>query len=362
MSSTLVIAGGGTGGHLMPGLAVARALREAGAEVVFVGTARGLEARLVPAAGFGLETIAIGGLKTGGMTRRLATLGQLPAAIAHSAAILRRLRPQAVLGIGGYASGPVLAAAGLRRIPVVLLEVNVHTGLANRWAARWAAMAAVNFPETAGDFRHAVVTGVPVRPEFFACPPPQVDGTVPLLLVTGGSQGAHALNLAVAAAAPRLPCRILHQTGNADLEACARAYAPLGGRARAVAFVEDMAAAMAKAALVVGRAGASTLAELAAAGRAAILVPFPGAADNHQWRNAQAYAQAGAAVVLEQSQLSPATLETAIRGLLGDAPRMAAMRQAVAAFAHRDAAQAIAGLLLQAAAAEKKGGGLAPAP
>ncbi|MGH9484623.1 MAG: UDP-N-acetylglucosamine--N-acetylmuramyl-(pentapeptide) pyrophosphoryl-undecaprenol N-acetylglucosamine transferase, partial [Terriglobales bacterium] len=197
----IVIAGGGTGGHLMPGLAVARALRAQGAEpIVFVGTARGLEARLVPAEGFDLRLITIGGLKSGGRRRQLGTLLQLPAAVVQSLRILRATRARAVLGIGGYASGPVLAAAWLRRIPIVLLEVNARTGLANRCAARWAQAAAVNFPETARDFPHAVVTGIPVRPEFFE---QREAAEPPLLLVFGGSQGAHAINDAVAAMAPK---------------------------------------------------------------------------------------------------------------------------------------------------------------
>ena len=353
MPTAIVIAGGGTGGHLMPGLAVARALREAGAgPIVFVGTARGLEARLVPAAGFALETIVIGGLKTGGAWRRLATLAQLPRAVAHSVGLLRRLRARVVLGIGGYASGPVLAAAALLRVPVVVLEVNAKTGLANRWAAPWVSTAAVNFPETAQDFRRAVVTGIPVRAEFFraaAAPPGPPD---PLVLVTGGSQGAHALNQAVMAMAPQVALRLLHQTGTADQAACQAAYAGLGGRAQAVAFVDDMAAAMAQAALVVSRSGASTLGELAAAGRPAILIPFPGAADQHQLRNAQAYARAGAAVVIEQAELTAAGLGASIAALLAAPERLQAMRQAVAAFAHPRAAEEIAALVLAAAPAD----------
>ncbi|HUX68531.1 MAG TPA: undecaprenyldiphospho-muramoylpentapeptide beta-N-acetylglucosaminyltransferase [Terriglobales bacterium] len=355
MAARIVIAGGGTGGHLMPGLAVARALRAAGAEpAAFVGTARGLEAKLVPAAGFRLETIRIGGLKTGGAGRRLATLAQLPRAVAHSVGLLRRLRAQAVLGIGGYASGPVLAAAALLRVPVVVLEVNAKTGLANRWAAPWVATAAVNFPETARDFRRAVVTGIPVRPEFFrAAAAAAAASGPPLVLVTGGSQGAHALNQVVREMAPQVAFRLLHQTGAADLGACQAAYAGLGGRARAVAFVDDMAAAMAEAALVVGRAGASTLGELAAARRPAILVPFPGAADQHQLRNAQAYARAGAAEVMEQARLSPAGLGARIEQLLAAPARLEAMRQAVGGFAHPRAAEEIAALVLAAAAASR---------
>ncbi|MGH9394281.1 MAG: UDP-N-acetylglucosamine--N-acetylmuramyl-(pentapeptide) pyrophosphoryl-undecaprenol N-acetylglucosamine transferase, partial [Terriglobales bacterium] len=240
-NSTIILAGGGTGGHLMPGLAVARAL--APARPVFIGTVRGLESRLVPAAGFELRLIRIGGLKGGGWRRKCASLAQLPPAVAASARLLRQLRAGVVLGIGGYASGPVLAAAALLRVPIVLLEVNARTGLANRWAARWARVAAVNFPLTARDFPRSVVTGIPVRPEFFRVPEAAEAGTDPLVLVTGGSQGAHALNEAVRAMASQVSFRLLHQTGLADLDACTAAYAPLGGRARAQAFLEDMPAA-----------------------------------------------------------------------------------------------------------------------
>lgn len=346
--AAIVIAGGGTGGHLMPGLAVARALRQAGAEeIVFVGTAKGLEARLVPAAGFALRRITIGGLKSGGLRRRLETLVELPAAVGQSARILRQTRARVVLGIGGYASGPVLAAAWLLRVPIVLLEVNAKTGLANRWAARWARAAAVNFPETARDFAHAEVTGIPVRPEFFeAGPPPTIDQP-PLVLVFGGSQGAHALNEVAAGMAAGVDFRILHQTGPRDEEAMAARYKALGERVRAVAFIDKMAEAMAEAAVVVCRSGASTLGEIAAARKPAILVPLPNSTDQHQLRNAQTFAAASAAVLLEQAQLTPERLAETLRALLGDAPRRAAMAEALGGFAHPGAAEAIAQLVLR---------------
>lgn len=343
---TIAIAGGGTGGHLMPGLAVARALSEAAAhEIVFVGTARGLEARLVPAAGFALRLIQIGGLKSGGRRRQLATLWQLPRAIAQSARLLRQRRARVVLGIGGYASGPVLAAAALLGIPIVVLEVNASTGLANRLAARWVKAAAVNFPETAHDFPRArvEVTGIPVRPEFFQRREPAAP---PLVLVFGGSQGAHALNQVVAAMAPQVSFRILHQTGARDYDAIAAAYAPLGERAQAVPFIEDMAGAMAAASVVVCRSGASTLGEIAAAGKAAILVPLPNSTDQHQLRNAQAYARAGAALLAEQAQLTAASLAASLGALLEGEDRRALLESAVAQFAHPQAANAIAGLVL----------------
>lgn len=344
-AATIVLAGGGTGGHLMPALAVARELAAAGARVVFIGTARGLETRLVPEAGFELRLIAIAGLATGSARGRLRALAQLPGAVAASGRLLAELRPQTVLGIGGYASGPVLAAARLARIPLLLLEVNRDPGLANRWAARWARASAVNFAETARVLPRAQVTGIPVRPEFFAlgAAPLPADG----ILVTGGSQGARALNDAVRALAPGLQHPLLHQTGPRDLDACAAAYASTEGRARALAFIPDMAAAMAQAALVVARAGASTLGELAAARRPAILIPLPTAAGQHQLRNARAYAATGAAIVLEQRDLTPARLAVEMNALLASPARLAAMRAAAPA-ANPSAAAAIAQMVLEA--------------
>lgn len=333
----------------MPGLAVARALQSAGAgPIEFIGTARGLEAKLVPDAGFPLHLIAIGGLKSGSPVRRLTSLAQIPRSLAQSVGILRRMQANVVFGIGGYASGPALAAAALQRLPVVVLEVNAKTGLANRWAAHWVKTAAVNFPETARDFRRAVVTGIPVRPEFFRNSPPAAHAQ-PMVLVTGGSQGAHALNQVVAEMAPGTSFRILHQTGSADQEACRTAYAALGERVQALPFIENMAAAMTAADLVVCRSGASTLGELAAMGKPAILVPFPGAADQHQLRNAQAYVHAGAAVLIEQSQLTAAGLGNAIAALVAAPERLAAMGAAARKFAHPGAAEAIAELVLAAA-------------
>ena len=350
----VVIAGGGTGGHLMPGLAVARELREAGAQVRFVGTARGLEATLVPEAGYELELIQIAGFKGRGWRQRLATAGRLPVAVAQSVAILRRARAQVVFGIGGYASGPTLAAAALMRIPVVVLEVNATTGLANRLAARWVKAAAVNFPETGRDFprAHIEVTGIPVRRAFFAVAEAAAAPGPPLVLAFGGSQGAHALNRVFAALvrSDQLTVRWRHQTGRADYADIAAGYAQLGERARAEAFIRDMPEAMAAAAVVVCRAGASTLGEIAAAGRAAILVPFPAAADQHQLRNAQAFARAGAAVLLEQREMTSATLAETISQLLNDDRRRRAMAEAARGFAHPRAAQQIAGLILAAAA------------
>ncbi|HXR96899.1 MAG TPA: undecaprenyldiphospho-muramoylpentapeptide beta-N-acetylglucosaminyltransferase [Terriglobales bacterium] len=333
----VVIAGGGTGGHLIPGLAVARALVERGIDagnITFVGTARGIEARMVPASGFALRLIAIAGWKGTGLARRLRAAAQLPIAIGQCVRILRQTRAHVVFGIGGYASGPALAAALVLRIPVVLLEVNASAGLANRLAARWARAAAVNFPETARQFKHALVTGIPVRAEFF---PRSGEGALEndepanaSVLVFGGSQGARAINAAAGELAERLPpgTALRRQTGADD-------------------FIADMAGAMRAAQVVVARAGASTLGELAAAGKPSVLIPLPTAADQHQLRNAEAYARAGAAVLLPQAELTPERLAKEVNALLGDRAQRQRMAAAVRNFAHRDAAAAIAGLILE---------------
>ena len=325
----VVIAGGGTGGHLIPGLAVARALVARGvdaADITFIGTARGIEARMVPESGFVLRLISIAGWKGRGPWRALRAAARLPVAIAECARILRQTRAQVVFGIGGYASGPALAAALLLRVPVVLLEVNAKAGLANRLAARWARAAAVNFPETTRQFRRAVVTGVPVRAEFFA---EHGEPAAASVLVFGGSQGARAINAAAGELAGRLPAGTVlrRQTGADD-------------------FITDMATAMQAAPVVVARAGASTLGELAAAGKPSILIPLPTAADQHQLRNAEAYARAGAAVLLPQAELTSERLASEVNALLADPARRERMAAAVKSFAHRDAAAAITELIL----------------
>ena len=367
-----MIAGGGTGGHLIPGLAVARELDARGCgHITFVGTERGIEARMVPAAGFALRLITVGGLKNLNWRRRLRTLLDLPLAVRQSIHVLRETRAQVVLGIGGYASGPALLAAGLLGIPVVVLEVNARTGLANRLASPWVRMAAVGFPETAKDFRHATVTGVPVRDAFFQVPAARHEGRLHLLIF-GGSQGARAVNRAAVAAStvwhrPGAAVSVLHQTGTADYNEVLGGYSDAGIQAdegdaaerpederadglqvQVVPFIDDMPGAMAWADIVVCRSGASTLAELAAAGRASILIPFPGAADNHQWKNAEAYRRAGAARLLEQRNLTGETLAAAVAQLAADPNALLQMESAVRSFAHPSAAESIVDLMAQA--------------
>lgn len=370
---TFVIAGGGTGGHLIPGLAVAGELRARGAgRILFIGTERGVEAKLVPAAGYDLHLIAVGGLKNVGWRSVARTLSALPRAVLDCRRVLRASGAAAVLGVGGYASGPALAAAAWLGVPIVVLETNAQTGLANRLAARWVRTAAVTFPQTARDFPRAVVTGVPVRDAFFHLPPP-VAHTPPVVLAFGGSQGARAVNDALLAAAGIWDAKgwvvhLIHQTGAREYNRVLDAYRQAGltvgagqaGTARMSGggfrvelhpFIEDMAAAMERAEVVISRAGASSLAELAAAGRAAILIPFPGAADDHQRRNARAYATAGAAAVIDQSELDGARLAAAVEALAGSPPRRAAMEAAARAWARPGAAAALADLLYAAAGA-----------
>jgi UDP-N-acetylglucosamine--N-acetylmuramyl-(pentapeptide) pyrophosphoryl-undecaprenol N-acetylglucosamine transferase len=313
----VLIAGGGTGGHVIPALAIARELRDAhGAEVRFVGTTRGLETRLVPGAGFRLELVRSGQLKNVSLVTRFKTALDVPRGVMGCVRLIREFRPNVVLGVGGYASGPGMIAAILLRVPTVAFEPNAVPGLANRVVGRLVSAAAVNFNATRGYFHNAHVTGIPVRKEFFTIPAmaPQQDMGVsaessPLLLVFGGSLGARIFNTVMPTIASgllqRIPgLRIVHQCGAGNGQSTSDAYVGSGaeaGRWDVLEFLNDMPGYFAKADLIVCRSGASTVAELAAAGRPAVLVPFPGAADNHQLQNARVLVEAGAARLIEQS-------------------------------------------------------------
>jgi UDP-N-acetylglucosamine--N-acetylmuramyl-(pentapeptide) pyrophosphoryl-undecaprenol N-acetylglucosamine transferase len=359
----ILIAGGGTGGHIIPALAVARELvARHGAEVWFAGTERGLETRLVPAAGFPLRLIRVGPLNRVSLITQLQTLLRLPASFFESRRLIREFRPGAVLGVGGYASGPVMAAALSMRIPSMVFEPNAIPGMVNRIVGRRVEAAAVNFPATARWFRNCEVSGIPVRPEFFAIGEP--TGITPRLLVFGGSQGARILNVhlprvtgELLKAVPGLT--VLHQTGLRNLETTEKAYAESGAdpaRWQVKAFIDDMPARFAESHLIVSRSGASTVAELAAAGRPALLVPFAAAADAHQLRNAEVMVQAGAAAMLEEPELSvPGKLLDALIGLLKDPERLAEMGAAARALAHQDAAERIADRLAEMAGTGTEG-------
>ncbi|HKT68177.1 MAG TPA: undecaprenyldiphospho-muramoylpentapeptide beta-N-acetylglucosaminyltransferase [Terriglobales bacterium] len=349
-SMRAVIAGGGTGGHVIPALAIARELRERfRAEVLFVGTARGLENRLVPAAGFELRLIEVGALNRVSLATRLRTLTALPRAILASSQILGQYRPDVVVGVGGYASGPAMLAAALHSLPTLVFEPNVVPGFANRVVAPMVSLAAVQFEQTARSFRRAVVTGVPVRREFFLVPPYSEPDHKPTLLVFGGSQGAGSLNRvmleSLSALQEQIPgLHIIHQTGERDYNEAQRAYLRAGISAEVYPFIDDMPGVFARADLLVCRSGASTVAEVTAAGRPAIFVPFPKAADDHQLRNAEALVGSGAAELVVEAELSSERLVQKLKLLLNDRARLLRMAEAARSLAHPRAAQEIAEL------------------
>ncbi|MGE0394614.1 MAG: undecaprenyldiphospho-muramoylpentapeptide beta-N-acetylglucosaminyltransferase [Vicinamibacterales bacterium] len=368
----VLIAGGGTGGHLYPGLAVAAELRARvpGSDVTFVGTAAGLEARVIPREGYPLELIRSGGLKGKSVGALLRGLALLPLSAWDAWSVLRRRRPELVLGVGGYSSGPVVALAALGGVPTMLLEQNAMPGLTNRLLARVVTAAAVTDEASLRWFPkgRAFVSGNPVRAGFGqAAGParddrPRADGPV-RVLVFGGSQGAHAINEAMCAAAPLLaaattPIAVVHQTGPRDLEAVRDAYRRAGLDAGVEAFFFDMDRQMADADLAVCRAGATTLAELAVAQLPALLVPLPTATDDHQRWNAMAFVTKDAAVLVEQRDLTGERLAREILALAADPARRARMRTALAGCARPDAARLIVdrGLALAGvASADAKG-------
>lgn len=348
----IILAGGGTGGHVIPALAIAEELRRRGHQAAFVGTARGIETRLVPNAGFPLFLVKVGALNRVSLATRLRTLIDLPLSIFAAMGILRRFQAQVVIGVGGYAAGPATIAAVLLRIPVVLFEPNVVPGYANRAVARFAAKAAVHFAQTGRWFRSFEVTGVPVRPAFFALPARRSQP--PTLLVFGGSQGARALNRVVRESAAELLNRIpdlniVHQTGNREFEEIRDFYAAHKIPVEVGAFIDDMPQQFADADLIVCRSGASTVAEIAAAGKCALFVPFPGAADDHQLRNAELLAQADAALLIPERELSAERFVQEVTALLRDRERLDAMASKARILAHPDAAAHIVEMALSAA-------------
>ena len=435
----VIIAGGGTGGHVIPALAIAHQLKKQfAAEILFIGTARGIETRLVPQAGYPLELIKVGALKNVSLATRARTMFDLPRALWTAGRMLNDFRPDVVIGVGGYASGPAMLAAIRRRIPTLAFEPNVVPGFANRLVARFVSAAAVHFEETCEYFRNCKVTGVPVREAFFRIPQKSLDAgnfsghavdPTRTLLVFGGSQGAHAINQAMieltkpeslARLRAKIPAlHIIHQTGQRDYEAVLAAYeqqgmavempvahdtvSPLGtsadsgvtipaqprsgarieptacpelvegaqavggeleprqapegrkkdsetaewGQASAEVhkFIDDMPATFARADLLVCRSGASTVGEITAAGKPAIFVPFPRAADDHQNVNARALERAGAAVVVEESNLEAAYLVDTIAALLNDPARLRSMSGAAKSLAHPQAVEEIADMV-----------------
>jgi UDP-N-acetylglucosamine--N-acetylmuramyl-(pentapeptide) pyrophosphoryl-undecaprenol N-acetylglucosamine transferase len=365
----VVIAGGGTGGHLYPGIAVARELlkRRPDTLISFAGTARGIEARVVPQEGFPLDLLRSGGLKGKSMVDRAHAVALLPLGMLDAWRIVAARRPHLVIGVGGYSSGPVVLAAAARGVATMLLEQNAVPGLTNRMLAPFVRAAAVTFESTSAFFgSKGFVSGNPVRPEFLdlvrdggnagtsrdaSGASRDVSGASgdvsdTRLLVFGGSQGAHAINVAMAEAAPELaartpPLRLTHQTGERDLEMVRDAYRRAGLEADVQPFLYDMARRLADADLIVCRSGATTLAEITAAGKAAILIPLPLATDDHQRKNAEALASVGAARLLPQAEMTGPELVRRILELAADAGARARIGGAARALAKPDAARVI---------------------
>ncbi|HEY8429195.1 MAG TPA: undecaprenyldiphospho-muramoylpentapeptide beta-N-acetylglucosaminyltransferase [Sandaracinaceae bacterium] len=356
MIRRVIVAGGGTGGHLFPGIAVVEELRrrQPDVEVTFVGTAKGIEARVLPERGERLELIDVAPLKGRTSAELMRSLRMLPGACSQAFGLIGRLDPDLVIGVGGYASGPLLVAAAARAVPTAILEQNAHVGLTNRLLAPIVGRAYVAWEEAAEQIgrRRAKLLGNPVRRAFVDAAraalsdPDGFEARARRILVLGGSQGAKVLNEIVPAALAELGLasrgiEVLHQSGAAMRDAVEARYRELGVPARVVSFVDDMAKAYASAALVIARAGATTLAELCAIGRASILVPYPYAADDHQARNAEALQRAGAAIAIREPLLTAQKLAAEVRALLDD--RAARLRMAEAARRHGrpDAAAAI---------------------
>ena len=352
-----LMAGGGTGGHIIPALAVAAELRQRGHRPFFIGTTRGLEARLVPQAGFTLELIDIGGLKRVGWRQTAATLWQLPASTMHAGELLASRDVAAVFSMGGYVAGPPVIAALASGVPVVVMEPNAVPGFTNRRIAMYVRRALIAFPETARyfPFGRTEVTGLPVREEFFSIPPKPCEGKF-TLLITGGSQGSRTLNRAARESWPLfrevgLALRIIHQTGPGAYEEWRAAFEASGLEGEVLPFIADMPAAFAQADLVVCRSGAGAVAELAAAGKPSVLSPFPFAADQHQLRNAEAFARAGAARLVEDGEMTGERLFEAVAQLAADPAGLARMGAAARGLAHPGAARRAAEVLEEVARA-----------
>jgi UDP-N-acetylglucosamine--N-acetylmuramyl-(pentapeptide) pyrophosphoryl-undecaprenol N-acetylglucosamine transferase len=351
----IVIAGGGTGGHLYPGIAVAREIlsRKPDAAISFAGTSRGIEARAVPREGFALDLLRSSGFKGKSLIDRVRAAALVPVGFVDAWRIIGRRRPHVVIGVGGYSSGPVVAAAAMRGVPTLLLEQNAVPGLTNRLLAPAARAVAVTYESTRSFFGDkSFVSGNPVRPEFLSAvgngkesrASDHASGVG--VLVFGGSQGAHAINVAMVEAAAKLAAdgshlRVTHQTGERDLEMVRAAYRQAGFQAEVEPFFFDMGRRLGAADLIVCRAGATTLAELTAAGKPAILIPLPTATDDHQRKNAEALSSEGAAAMLLQADLTGPVLADRILKLAADSETRRSMATAARALARPDAARVI---------------------
>ena len=352
----VLIAAGGTGGHIYPGIAVAKEImrRDAASEVLFAGTARGLETRIVRENGFRLSLINSAGLKNVGLLGKLKGLAVLPKSFKEARTLLREFEPDVVVGAGGYVSGPIVMMASFMRIPTLVMDSNALPGFTNRRLAMFIDKAALTFEEAVPFFgKKGVVTGNPVRQEFFEIPVAEATDRV-RILIFGGSQGARAINNAMVDALPTLAREsvdITHQTGDSDFEKVRSAYVEAGRDAADVRpYISDMVSEFAKSDLIICRAGATTCAEFAAAGKASIMVPLPTAADDHQRKNAEALVRAGAAKMILQKDLTGEVLATEIQSLIESPDTIEKMEAAAKNLARRDAASATVDLIEELAA------------
>ncbi len=359
-----IMAGGGTGGHVIPAIAVAREVVRMGFQVLFVGTERVVENRLVPAAGFRLEKIRVGGLKRLGLTTRLSSSWRLVSETAGQIALFRNWKPAAVFSMGGYVAGPPVLAAVLRGVPVVVMEPNAVPGLTNRWIAKWVKRALINFEETAQFFPagRTEQTGLPVREEFFHLPErAQAEGpswaekkttSEFTVLITGGSQGSRTLNEAARQSWPlfreaALPVRLIHQTGSGMYAALSAEFRETGLSGEVSEFIQDMPGAFSQADFVVCRSGAGAVSELAAAGKPSMLVPFPFASDQHQLKNAEAFERAGAARMSLDKDWNGQRFFDVVRELYENRDALQAMSESARKLAHPGAARRAAEILVE---------------
>jgi UDP-N-acetylglucosamine--N-acetylmuramyl-(pentapeptide) pyrophosphoryl-undecaprenol N-acetylglucosamine transferase len=357
----VVLAGGGTGGHLAPGLAVADELRRRlpHVRIVFIGTGRPLEEHLIPHAGYELLAMPASRMPHSPIEAVLFPL-RLWQSVRSARSVLRELKPAVVIGLGGYGSFPPVLAARRLSIPSVLLEQNSIPGKANRWLSRWAREVYVQFESSCGHFRfpeRVHVLGNPLRRGITegsrqgACEKFSLDSRLKTLLILGGSQGARRINQAVCDALKDFAAsgilQVIHQTGSLDFWWVSGRYKEIRIRSHVTAFIDEMADALAGADLIVGRSGATTLAEIAAVGRPSVLVPYPHAADNHQYLNARTFEDAGAAVIFDDSRLDAAALSSIVMQLMGDDRRRAAMAEASRTLARPDATRDVCDRILK---------------
>ncbi len=360
---SVIIAGGGTGGHIYPGIAIAQEFRrrDADTQILFVGTAKGLETKIIPREGFNLELIEAAALKRVSLVKRVKSLLLLPKSFFSVRSLIKRFRPDVVIGVGGYASGPVVMTAAMMKTPTLVAEQNALPGFTNRALARFVKAAAISFEEAREFFgEKAEITGNPVRAEFFDVPVKK-NGDVIHVLITGGSQGARAINDAMIGALPLLEeeknhLSFTHQTGENDFYRVRDAYEDSALDSEVRPFIQKMVEDFAEADLVISRAGATTVAELAAAGKPAILIPFPFAADDHQRKNAEAIERAGAGRMILQAELTPERLAKELLWLVRDPQQLGRMAEASKSLGRPDAAQRVVDLAIRIVSGAEPGG------